>query len=353
MSANIKQYLPAFYASQAFADRIKVCWYPINMFSILRRNRRILVSSFSDYKTWAKQIGLSCPDKLKDAKCYYRPADNIYLIVYNEKKPKQRINFSLAHELAHIVLGHLNDERTEIDRGGLDDFTYFAMEGAANTFAGNFLAPPILIHEFIAGGHFDIGSIARRFDLSKEAVRGYRKQDYQYWLTIPHSEHERQILERYAQLLNTFFCDVCGVVFAIKCAKYCPICGSPSTPLKARNEKIMGRNYPSMATNEAGQVVECPNCENVEHLKEASFCMICGKPIINQCTFAICEDAPYGTMQCNHTEPLPGNARYCPYCGSETTFLREGLLLKWQQEPQELSSLAFSELTDDDDELPF
>lgn len=331
MSANIKQYRHAFDVSQALVDVIEISEYPINMFRVFERKKGppILVSSFKDYKLWAKSTGRNCPDEVKDAKCYLDEKTGAYIVVYNEKKTKKRIRFSLAHELGHIILNHLNDERTEIDRGGLGDIAYYAMEGAANTFAGNFLAPPILIHERLAGGHFDVDDVANFFDLSKQSVRNYRKQDYQCWLSMSHGKREKRILERYIRRLNTFLCNKCGSVFTIKGAKYCPVCGNQPTKLRAGGNGTMGRTYPHIELNENGRVKECPLCKNEEHLKGALFCMICSKPAVNQCTFAIEKDYEGYRPQCEHTEPLPGNARYCPYCGNETTFLQSGLLQKW------------------------
>lgn len=86
-----------------------------------------------------------------------------------------------------------------------------------------------------------------------------------------------------------------------------------------------------VALNENMRVKVCPVCKNEEHVSDAEFCMICGKPVINQCTFALQVDVPIEYHQCTHLEPLPGNARYCPYCGSESTFLENGLLSPWDE----------------------
>lgn len=47
--------------------------------------------------------------------------------------------------------------------------------------------------------------------------------------------------------------------------------------------------------------------------------MICGSNIINQCNNVTCEFEGL----------LPGNARYCPYCGSTTSFYTSGYLNDW------------------------
>lgn len=350
MSANISQYKDAFCLSQAVIDAMEIDEFPISMLRVFDRKelaQRILVSSFQSYKEWALAAGLPCPDELKDAKCYYHPSSNIYIIVYNEKKPSNRTRFSLAHELGHIALHHLDDERTEICRGGLDDVTYYAMEGAANTFAGNFLAPPILIRERIDNGKFNVTDIARFFRLSEPAVKTYRQQDYKYWLKMTPSRHEINILDRCKDKLFPKFCRTCKAITYQKGARHCICCGAAlKGSQNARGVKVM--IYPSLTLREDGRVQECPNCKNEEHIAGADFCMICGSPAVNICTFAHAENVPYEYNQCSHTEPLPGNARFCPYCGNKTVFFEAGILKAWNHEEP-----GFAELSDDDGNLPF
>ena len=330
MSSNIKQYKRAFDLSQDLADKLQIQKYPIDIFDILKHKElpKILLSSFADYKNWAKTLGIKCPNELKDAKCYYRVDEDIYLIVYNDKKPDRRVRFSLAHELAHIILKHLNDERTEIDRGGLDDYIYFAMEGAANTFAGNFLAPPILVHERLSGRHFSIFNIldiSRFFNLSKQAVGNYRMRDYHYWLSMPHSAHEERILARCRDRMFPHVCPDCFNISYGKDYLFCPVCGKQSLS-NYESEGVTLAKYDGVHLDGNGRTSECPVCGNEEHVENATFCMICGSPAINQCLAAI---SPYG--ECAHTEPLPGNARYCPYCGATTTFFENKLLPSWEE----------------------
>ena len=74
--------------------------------------------------------------------------------------------------------------------------------------------------------------------------------------------------------------------------------------------------------------------------------MICGKPIVNRCTYALSEEVSNGYEPCQHTEPLPGNARYCPYCGNRTTFFADKVLSEW-------NAPDFADIADDNGELPF
>jgi len=348
MSANLQQYSTAFDISQAFVDLLEISKYPIDVFDIPRHKNGapILCSTLGDYRKWFENCGKKYHDEIKDAKCYFDPRSGVYIIVYNEKKSDKRIRFSIAHELGHIVLGHLDDKRTEICRGGLDDVTYFAMEGAANTFAGNLLAPPILIHERLCGNQFNVLDIACFFQLSASAVRTYRKADYFLWEKKAHSVHETNILARCKSFLFPHYCKKCMHISYLKNSTYCPICGNKTTPLQAGDDETMGKTYPSVELNEYGQVKECLICKNEEHLSEADYCMICGKPIVNRCTYALSEEVSNGYEPCQHTEPLPGNARYCPYCGNRTTFFADKVLSEW-------NAPDFADIADDNGELPF
>ena len=340
MSAGIERYKRAFELSQMLADKIEIAEYPINMFEIFMRTKelKVLVSSFSDYKVWVSASGRNCPDELKDAKCYFDPDFRVYIIVYNEKKPKKRIQFSLAHELGHIILEHLNDERTEIKRGGLDNITYFAMEGAANTFAGNFLAPPILIHERLSGQQFDIFDIARFFRLSKEAVRDYRIRDYKHWLNMSHSRNESRNLERCKDKMFPRVCRNCSNISYGKSYLFCPVCGKQSLS-DYESEGLPMIKYEGIRLDKEGKALECPVCQNADMSSDGEYCIICGNSLVNRCSSSTGE---YESA-CPNVSPLAGNARYCPLCGSESTFFQRSILLNWE-------TIAATEI---DDEVPF
>lgn len=340
MSAGIEHYQRAFDVSQMLADKIEIKKYPINMFEIFGQTKdlTILVSSFSEYKAWAKASARNCPDELTDAKCYFDPDSGLYIIVYNEKKPKSRIQFSLAHELGHIMLEHLDDERTEVERGGLDSITYFAMEGAANTFAGNFLAPPILIHERLAGQQFDIVDIAHFFRLSKEAVQNYRRRDYTRWLSMSPSKHEIRVLARCKDKMFPRVCYNCSCISYGKKRPFCPVCGKRSL-LDYESEGFLMIKYKGINLDKDGKALECPVCQNTDISPVGEYCIICGNCLINRCSDSL-EPTP---LACSNLDFLAGNARYCPICGSESTFFQKNILPSWD---------AVAEVADDC-EIPF
>lgn len=110
--------------------------------------------------------------------------------------------------------------------------------------------------------------------------------------------------------------------------------------------------YPKLETYEDGKLKDCPICENEETHIEGEYCIICGNPLVNTCS----------NEECSH-QILPSNARYCPVCGSETTFYRRGILKAWDYNEDDLPSKdGFMNIPDIDEtmyipnideELPF
>lgn len=88
--------------------------------------------------------------------------------------------------------------------------------------------------------------------------------------------------------------------------------------------------YKSIRVDEYGKAVVCPNCDN-EELSLGDYCMICGNDIINRCAETPNAQRPHvRSKSCGAT--LPGNARYCPKCGNESTYYQRGWLRDWRSE---------------------
>lgn len=77
------------------------------------------------------------------------------IILYNEKKPKRRIRFTIAHEIGHHVLSH-------------DDGDNLSFEREANCFARNLLCPVPLIEYFHI---YTVNSYVDAFDVSPQMAR--------------------------------------------------------------------------------------------------------------------------------------------------------------------------------------
>ena len=73
-------------------------------------------------------------------------------------------------------------------------------------------------------------------------------------------------------------------------------------------------NYDYILLNDRSKAKICPTCENENTNIDGNFCQICGTQILNECT----------SYKCKST--LSGDARYCSFCGCESTFSRDGRL---------------------------
>jgi Zn-dependent peptidase ImmA (M78 family)/RNA polymerase subunit RPABC4/transcription elongation factor Spt4 len=339
MSSSIRRYYHSFIASQYLLSISDISKFPINIYNFINASN-ILMSTKIEYEKWNTQINnQKCSLNIKDARCFYKPEINVYLIVYDDTKPKNRIRFSLAHEFAHIILGHLNDKRTEILRGGLDESTYWRFEGEANTFAGNFLAPPILINERLKDLNGDPNRIISETFLLSKAASSWRYNDYKYWLGCKHHKSEQKIYKRYHKLMNPRFCFKCGNLFYNKDANFCQICGDAKLSKRWRKDCMIYND--GAETNANNRVVKCPRCENEDINSDEEYCKICGAPVFNKCE-DYDEENGFGefcTMKgCERGKLLDGNARYCPYCGHKTNFFRNGLLKPWEKAKKEIEA---------------
>lgn len=104
----------------------------------------------------------------------------VRLIYYNDSNTRERIRWTILHEIGHIVLDH--SEESEL------------AESEANFFAKYALAPPPLVH---AAGCKDFIDIMVKFDLSVTASL-YTMSYYRKWLThygpSMYQEHEIAML---------------------------------------------------------------------------------------------------------------------------------------------------------------
>lgn len=326
---------------------------PINVFAIASFYKNLRIKSYS----WFAQLNrISISEVIDFAQsesgcCYYNVAQKTYLILYNDTITSTgHIRWTLGHEFGHFLLKHNEYSKDAIiSRNSMLNSQYETYEKEANCFARSLLAPPNLISALNLRDYNDIADV---FNLSPTAalnilsfISNSNLMGIYYLKKCELTQNFTSVIWRFS---NLKCCSICGHEYSRKYT-YCPICRS--TAYKYAGDEYM--IYQGVLLDENKKAQLCPVCKNEEHLSGAIHCMICGKSIVNHCTFAISENVPDYIEQCNHVEPLPGNARYCPYCGSETTFLREGLLLKWDQDPQESASLFLSKLADDDGNLPF
>lgn len=124
-----------------------------------------------------------------------------FLIVYDERIGyDKRIRWTIAHEIGHIVLGHLIDfDKTALCRGGLTEKEYKVLETEAHYFACELLSPKTIIRRFrhLMG---DANGIAALCDISYEAavirMKELARLDFDYY------EQENVILRNFYSYLE-------------------------------------------------------------------------------------------------------------------------------------------------------
>lgn len=259
-----------------------------------------------------------------------------YAILFNDtRKPKTRINWTLAHEFGHIILNHLVDfEQSKLLRSNISDSEYSVLDKEADAFAAELLVPTVVM---IAAGWTNKNDVGMHCQLSSQAssyrsnyLRTFSPRLYLF------QHYERELYYTFYNHIYKKFCPECKTSFIDRNAKYCPICGEHNLIWKNTEENIM--KYSGILVDENSKAYTCPQCENEEIMPDGDHCMICGFYLINKCVGKRQYDE-YGDLvgfkyACN--KPLPGNARYCPYCGGESSFYADGILNDWKIEKNTL-----------------
>lgn len=68
--------------------------------------------------------------------------------------------------------------------------------------------------------------------------------------------------------------------------------------------------------------MKCPNCGFEDHVENSEFCQECGVLLVNLCSNSSCD------LNNGDIVSLPEDAKYCPYCGTESTFKNLGFFDK-------------------------
>jgi len=329
---------------------------PLPIKSIVKHFKNIRLIPYSKQM---QRRGLSYQEMLDftgtdDACTDYDGKSKFYIIYYNDcdksRTDTNRYRWNIAHELGHIRLEHHKrypDSR--LYRNRLSESTYKALESEADMFAAYILVPHIVLSCLNITADCDIARLCR---ISNTAA-SYRENDMRMW------KKNRESLEEYDYLILSHFsayveaehkskrthkwlsshrvCRICDGALHLSSQDFCPFCGTAITPKYLDRSAIM--QYPGVDTDADNRALECPNCGNTDLYKSGNFCIICGHSLVNYCSEA---DSSDQSAPCRHDEPLPGNARYCPYCGSKTTFYNKGYLSSCgKDDPEDLDELPF------------
>lgn len=315
---------------------------PVSVTKIIKKFKNLKIKKYS---TIAKKYGTSVDEvstlyDSNDACCTYRKTHNQYLIAYNDTiKSKQRIRFSLAHELGHYILKHNEiTHKTSFARNSLSDADYQIFELEANCFARALLAPPIILKDF---ENFTPRIIEEVCGLSKQASSlTYEfiqntylpKKIYEIAYSASHFDIKRKISDTFNdfkfRINHSYYCKNCQGIFKGEHVQYCIYCGKPNISklinLNKRKSELKKMIYDGILLNESNKALQCPRCQNENILEEGEYCHICGLNVFNYCT----DNNPY--ISCGIC--LPGDARYCFNCGSPSSFLLDEVLLPYNNE---------------------
>lgn len=289
-------------------------------------------------------------DKEKaEAKTVKVRGNDDYLIVYDERVDNsQRIRWTLAHEIGHIVMGHLVDfGATALNRRGLTKDEYGVLEVEAHWFASDLLAPKTIIRRFDFND--DEQGIALICDISKDAaerrLKEIKRTDFGYYSTenrILRNFHKHLFSGGFYDAIHETACKFYpSVIFPDMCKEarvcrncfnfvveaqytHCTMCGKPVPTPEAYNPinlgkresgkfffvgwptNIKGKLYYELPLDQNERLGFCPICRSVDSIEGKEQCEVCGTPVSNHC---IAENKVLNTA-----------SRYCPDCGSGTTF---------------------------------
>ena len=98
-------------------------------------------------------------------------------ICYNDRRPPRRVRFTLCEEIAHHLLGHLDEPGFCVFRQDYREETYARCEAEARFAAGLLLCPP---RWFYAQGPLTAAAISRRCGVSMACAR-HVLDDYARW----------------------------------------------------------------------------------------------------------------------------------------------------------------------------
>lgn len=320
-----------------FLEDYNITNYPVDLFSIIDKSPYALVPYSDIMEFFNCELEFVCKKlKSNEGRTVYQ--DGIYTIAYNDvSKSPGRILFTLAHELGHIYLNHMLDFKiTEMpkacDEVEMPRYEYDVLEREANAFARNILVP-IPLYYFLKEKEPHI--LQRNFGITYDAAvvrKDLINKDYNCSRKI--GLYPR-FMDIYSRFKDKKKCSLCKVGLLQKHGDYCPICGSKNTLQWGDGDKM---KYPLLETHENGKLKECPNCHNEETSIDGNYCHICGRYIVNKCSDYSCQNM------------LPSNARFCPLCGTNSTFNNAGFLKPWNYK----ETSGFMLLPNDiDEELPF
>lgn len=298
--------------------------YPVNMMDLLKNYTNCKVISYSKFM---QDYNCSLNDLIEmggsiDGFTSRKGAK--FIIFYNDLiKSKQRQYWTLAHEFAHIIIGHLNLGKSKVFRNELSTNEYSWMEKESDFFVSQLLANDLILKELEIKNAYELSKLC---NLSKQASEN-RFYDFKRasYFKFKFSNLDKLILNQFKSFIQTTVCVNCGYKTTQKNC-FCPLCGNFKFERMA--DKVIYDKGFELDSN--SRAIECPKCHNEDLSYEGDFCSICGTYLVNKCTRVEYDinGNPYdecGTL-------ASGNARFCTKCGAPTTYFENKLLVSYNIE---------------------
>lgn len=342
---------------------------PLSIKKLIKSTPNLHIQKYSKFAK-ARNLSIEETFELLDSEegCLWMRSDGQYIILYNDAVENTgRIRFTLAHELGHYVLKHNErTKKTSLARYSLTSEEYDVFEKEANYFAKRLLAPIPLVDLYVASWSMIYPeSIEFAFDTSF-TVANYIIKD------LRRRQKNANIVSESHPLTHNFIdyinqdssSQVCKKCYSLQSSdhNYCAFCRSSefvkSSAKNYANYFVERKNimiYSKIETNSQGTPLKCPRCESEELNDDFTFCPWCSLILHNMClgseenkyeVFNMNGDAREKSieeqMQTGCGILINGGFRYCPKCGGESSYFRQGILDSWKNE-KDL----------DDDDLPF
>ena len=242
-----------------------------------------------------------------DAVTRYVPESGVYQLILNHdkiqypfrKSSDRRLNFTIAHEIGHIVLEHLciSDELKSDDERNIENLE-------ADEFAGRFLMPKKLI---FSCNYYSIDAVAAFINVSNAALKK-RLENLARTDIIKSSKVKS--------------CTKCGNTRFSTFAEYCGICGQS---IRGGLKGIQRIYYPEeIPMDQYKRALVCPFCKKDLSNITGDKCIPCGTYIFNFCSDFFNQD----NGKCSYANL--GNSRYCEICGKPTYYYKKDYLSTWQ-----------------------
>lgn len=305
---NSEAALRTFYKAHGFLHEFGIHWLPVNPYDIiaLQKNWRLKY-----VHQLAKEIGKSedyvCDHimRSKDGLAMYDVARDQYDIILNasDNIPQTRMLWTAVHEIGHIYMGHLKDNKvTSITADLLSAKRYNQLEFEADIFAGEVLASKWIMRHLDIVDERDIAMICGISD--DAALSRYKKATENYSFEPANAVFTIHNFAGYMKEIT-----VCRNRENFELGRFIS-----QNPVQS---KLLKPKPPFLRKPKS-----CPYCGNENGITaESNFCIACGS------TLKIGFPQTHDT--CDHINDK--DAAFCENCGSRVFRTRQGFCFEdWE-----------------------